>query len=164
MAIEDETKNRTTEDSLTEPMQAAEDEEDVLIPGDPDGAKKVLKELLTGILLYGILVQLIPVWFLADKAAYSRALWLGIIMAVLMALHMYRTLERALDNGAGAQKSVVTNSMLRYLAVIVVLVAVQYTGIGSPVVTFIGIMGLKAGAYMQPFVHKAVKFIRNTKQ
>lgn len=143
---------------------AIEDEDEILIPGDPDGAKKVLKELLIGILLYGILLQLIPVWFLADKAAYSRALWPGIIMAALMALHMYRTLDRALDNGMGAQKSVVTNSMLRYMAAVIVLAAVQYTGIGSPVVTFIGIMGLKAGAYMQPFVHKAVKLISNTKQ
>lgn len=150
MAIEGETENR-----------AAEDEEEILIPGDPEGAKKTLKELLAGILVYGLLLQIIPVWFLADKAVYSRSIWIGIVMAVLMALHMYRTLDRALSNEAGAQKAVVSAGMLRYAAVIVLLVILEYTGIGNPVAAFFGIMGLKAGAYLQPFVHKAVMKIQN---
>ena len=32
-------------------------------------------ELWTGILLWGIVCQLIPVWFLKEKADYSLGLW-----------------------------------------------------------------------------------------
>lgn len=145
MHIEDGTENNITE-------------EEILVPGDPESAQKTLKELLLGIVLYGFLLQMIPIWFLTDKVAYSLALWIGIVTAICMALHMYRTLERALSYTDGAQKTVVVNSLLRYAMAMVVLLIVQYRGIGSPIVTFLGIMGLKAGAYLQPFVHKIVIF------
>ena len=148
MHIEGETENNYTE-------------EEILMPGDPEGAKKTLGELLFGIAVYGVLLQLIPVWFVENKASYSLALWIGIITAGCMAFHMYRTLERALSNIEGAQKSVVANSLLRYVVAIIVILIVQYRGLGSPVVTFLGIMGLKAGAYFQPFVHKAVIFLQS---
>lgn len=146
MHTEGETENNITE-------------EDVLIPGDPEGGKKTLRELFIGIVVYGVLLQVIPVWFVADKVSYSLALWIGIVTAVCMALHMYRTLDRAFSYMQNAQKTVVVNSLLRYAVAIIVLLIVQYRGLGSPVVTFFGIMGLKAGAYLQPFVHKIVIFL-----
>ena len=148
MHTEGETENNITE-------------EEVLMPGDPEGGRKTLIELLVGIVIYGLLLQLIPVWFVADKASYSLAMWIGIVTAICMALHMYRTLERALSYADTAQKTVAVNSMLRYAIAIVVLLIVQYRSLGNPVVTFLGIMGLKAGAYLQPFVHKVVNFLQN---
>lgn len=46
-------------------------------------------ELWTGILLWGIVCQLIPVWFLKEKADYSLGLWLGILLAGASAFHMW---------------------------------------------------------------------------
>lgn len=155
MRIEDETENKSTDIGT---------EEDIPIPGDPESAKKTLLELWMGIIIYGVALEITAVWFFENKAAASVVFWIGIVTALCMAFHMYRILDRALTGAAGAQNTVVrtlsVHSMLRYLAVIVVLVVVQYRGIGSPVVTFFGIMGLKAGAYLQPFVHKAILYFK----
>lgn len=51
-------------------------------------------ELWTGILLWGIVCQLIPVWFLKEKADYSLGLWLGILLAGASAFHMWWALDR----------------------------------------------------------------------
>lgn len=41
-----------------------------------------LPGLVFGIVFYGIVVQLIGVWFVTDKISYSIGLWYGIAIAV----------------------------------------------------------------------------------
>lgn len=60
-------------------------------------------ELWTGILLWGIVCQLIPVWFLKEKADYSLGLWLGILLAGASAFHMWWALDRGLSRGGAAR-------------------------------------------------------------
>ena len=43
-----------------------------------------LPGLVFGIVFYGIVVQLIGVWFVTDKISYSIGLWYGIAIAVGM--------------------------------------------------------------------------------
>ena len=43
---------------------------------------------------------------------------------------------------------------LRYIVVCGIIVALALSGTGNPLTFFAGIMGLKIGAYIQPFVHK----------
>ncbi len=143
-----------------EEKKAAGAMEDMPVPGDPEGAQKTFVELAAGIFAYGILLQAAGVWFFEDKAGAGIAFWIGIFTAFCMAWHMYRTLERALLDERRAQKTLALHSMIRYAVVIAVLVIVQYRQAGSPVVTFFGIMGLKAGAYLQPFVHKAMMYLK----
>ena len=38
---------------------------------------QVLPELILEIFLYGLLVQLVGVWFVEDKLLYSTGLWIG---------------------------------------------------------------------------------------
>ena len=45
-----------------------------------------LPGLVFGIVFYGIVVQLIGVWFVTDKISYSIGLWYGIAIAVGMAV------------------------------------------------------------------------------
>ena len=44
--------------------------------------------------------------------------------------------------------------ILRYLLIAVVLLAVYFLDVGYVLATFLGVMGLKIGAYLQPLTHK----------
>ena len=48
----------------------------------------------------------------------------------------------------------ITANLLRYFVIFVLFAAVAITGIGNPIMVFVGIMGLKIAAYLQPFAHK----------
>lgn len=119
---------------------------------------ETLRELLIGILLWGIVWQAAGVWFVPDKAACSLGLWLGVVTAEICAVHMYRSLDRALDlSEKDAQKYMMSRSMMRYGLIIVVLLILMVTGIGNPLTGFLGVMGLKAAAYLQPLLHKLME-------
>ncbi len=47
----------------------------------------VLPELLAGIGLYGLVVQFAGMWFAADQLQYALGLWIGIILAMGMAVN-----------------------------------------------------------------------------
>lgn len=115
---------------------------------------RALLELDLGILAGGVLCQLIGMWPASQKGLYTAALWLGILLALLGAWHMYRTLERALDLGDGAAKVLVANNLLRYAALCIVLGVVMITDVLNPLVVFLGYMMMKVAAYIQPFTHK----------
>lgn len=115
----------------------------------------VLKELIIGIILFGIVCQIIGAFFTKDQLRYALSLWLGCIGAVAWAIHMYYTLDRALDMDEGnASKAARNGYMIRYGVITLLLGICALSGYINPVVTFLGLMGLKAGAYMQPAVHK----------
>ena len=119
---------------------------------------ETLAELLLGILLWGIFWQAVGVWFVPDKAACSLGLWLGTLTAGICAAHMYRALDRALEfSEKDAQKYVMSRSMMRYGLITAVLLILMVTQIGNPLSCFLGIMGLKAAAYLQPLMHKVFK-------
>lgn len=118
----------------------------------------VLPELIWGILIYGIVVQFTGIWFVNDKLSYSSGLWIGIAMAAGMAVHMAVVLNDAADISAeeAAKKRVIFQSTLRYAVVVVLFFLTAYFRLGNLITLFIGVMGLKAGAYLQPLTHKAI--------
>lgn len=107
-----------------------------------------LFELETGILMYGIAGTVIILFFPA-RVQWLAAWWLGIATAVICAIDMWWALDRGLALGERvATKKVAVHYMLRYLFVAIVLIAGSVTGWCNPLVVFAGIMGLKAGAYL----------------
>ncbi len=116
---------------------------------------KVLPELILGILLYGVLVQIFGVWIAEDKLLYSTGLWIGILLAAGMAIHMAVVIEDAVSLGSSRGK-LITMSLVRYIAVVLVFAGMIYFHLGNPISAFIGVMGLKIAAYAQPFLHKAI--------
>lgn len=119
---------------------------------------ETLLELMVGIFLWGVLWQAAGIWFVSDKMGCSLGLWLGVLTALLCAVHMYRSLDRALDlSEKDAQKYMMSRSMMRYGLIIVVLLTLMVTEAGNPLCCFLGVMGLKAAAYLQPLLHKAMK-------
>ena len=117
-----------------------------------------LPELVLGILLYGIAVELAGVWFVADKVRYTIGLLIGIALAVGMAINMAIVLQDAVDlyGGEHAQGKIIAKSILRYLIVVVVFFVMMKFELGNLYTAFIGVFGLKVAAYMQPLTHKLV--------
>ena len=121
-----------------------------------------LLEMWVGTVLFGVLCQVSVIWFVKDKAGYSIGLWMGITAAVLTILHLSVSLNKALDLGeAGAKKHMVIQNLVRYFVLIVFLGLLMITDFANPLAAFLGLMGVKAGAYMQPFFHRVIGKIRN---
>lgn len=116
---------------------------------------KVLPELVLGIFVYGLVLQFASVWFASDKLKYSIGLWIGILLAAGMAVHIASVIEDAVSIGGGSRLLAV-KSLLRYVIVTVVFFVMMYFDFGNLIGAFLGIMGLKVAAYLQPFIHKFI--------
>lgn len=130
-----------------------------------NSANETLKELIAGIIVYGTIVQ-IPVCFIAtgNLSYLSFGLWIGVVVAVGMAIHMKRSIEDALDLGeAGAAKHMRKMYALRYVVVAIVFGATVYFDVGSPITLLVGVLGLKIGAYLQPYTHKVLLKLKKSK-
>ena len=112
-----------------------------------------LPELVLGIIVYGIVVELAGVWFVTDKLRYTTGLVIGIALAVGMAVNMAIVLRDAVEiyGGEHAQAKIIAKSILRY-----VIVVMMKFNLGNLFTAFIGVLGLKISAYLQPFTHKFV--------
>lgn len=115
-----------------------------------------LPGLVMGIIFYGVAVELIGVWFVSDKWMFTSGLWLGIGVAVGMAIHIATALWDAVDiaDAEHAKKKIIAKSMLRYVLVILAFLLVMVFHLGNVISMFIGVMGLKASAYLQPYLMK----------
>lgn len=124
-----------------------------------------LPGLIAGILVYGVAVELVGVWFVDDKLRYTTGLIIGIALACGMAVNMAVVLVDAVDTyGAeGAQRRIVMKSVLRYIVVVAVFFIMLKWRLGNPIVAFIGVLGLKVSAYLQPLGHKLISRMRGTK-
>lgn len=119
---------------------------------------ETLKELLAGISLFEILAVLAGIWFVDSPVKYVLGILAGAVLALLAAIHMYwsirKNLEVNMDNASAANAYSVKSSMIRYGVILIVFLFFCLTDIAYPLAVFLGIMGLKAGAYLQPFTHK----------
>lgn len=121
-------------------------------------ANQTLAELVIGILCFGVVCQIAGIFFAHAQLAYAVSLWAGIIAAAGMAVHMNHTINKALacDEGT-AEKVTRTSYFLRYGCAMILLGVAAVTGVMNLIVMFLGIMGLKIGAYLQPFTHKLLQ-------
>lgn len=116
-----------------------------------------LPGLVAGILLYGVVVQLIGVWFVENKLGYSIGLWYGIAIAIGMAINMAMVIyDTVTMDGEIANNRSIAKSILRYAIVVVLFFILAYFDLGNLFSAFLGVMGLKVGAYMQPLLHKLI--------
>lgn len=113
---------------------------------------KALPGLVLGIIIYGVLLQVIGMWFVDDRLRYTTGLWIGIGCALLMAVHMAMSIEDAVCLGTegGAKRKIIASAVTRYLVVLVVLAAAFYFRLGMILPAFFGVLGLKISAYLQP--------------
>lgn len=121
-----------------------------------------LPGLVLGIIVYGVLVELCGVWFVSDKLRYTTGLVIGIGLAVGMAVNMAVVLQDAVDvyGEAGAQKRIIAKSALRYIIVVIVFFVMMKWNLGNLITAFVGVLGLKVSAYLQPVAHKFLSKLR----
>ena len=115
---------------------------------------ETVREMWIGMLVWGILCQVIPVWFIEDRLGYSLGLWIGLLLAGASAYHMWWALDRGLDDEGSAQAYIRKLSLLRYAVILVVFGILMVTETANPLSAFLGVMGLKVSAFIQPFLHK----------
>ncbi len=121
----------------------------------PGEINSSLPDLFAGILIFGALAEIIPVWFVNDKAGYTIGLLIGIVTAMFVAWHMAWSLDRAFEFDEGtATKRLQKNSALRYGVQLIVLGILIITEAGNPLSAFLGMWSLKVAAYTAPFTHK----------
>lgn len=123
---------------------------------------RTLAELILGIFLFGVVCQIIisivGIWykpFIQQFFYYSLGLWIGEVLAVIYAFHINRSINIALDQDSDtASKLMRKDSIIRYVALTLILAGLMLTNLVSPLTAFLGVMGLKAGAYMHGLCYK----------
>lgn len=114
----------------------------------------IIREIWGILLVYGVLVQLVGIWFVQDKIRYTSGLWIGVALAGFMIWHMHRGISRALDmDPDGAKKQALKMYSIRILIVCIAVLVLLYLKIGNIIMIFIGMLGLKPAAYIQPVLH-----------
>lgn len=115
-----------------------------------------LFELWTGILAYGVIFEIVLLFF-SRKISYSIGLWIGVLLAVAGAFHMWWSLNRCLDLPAkDAVKNLSTQRIIRYFILVIVVAVLIYTDFANPIFAFCGYMGMKASAYLNPLIHRLI--------
>ena len=113
-----------------------------------------LFDLCVGIILYGIVFQLVLL-VCSRKTAYSLGLWIGVVLAVAGAIHMWWSLDKGMDQASKqAAKTIGTNNLIRYFVLVVVMFVLIYTDFANPIFMFCGYMGMKVSAYLNPWLCK----------
>lgn len=117
-----------------------------------------LPGLVLGIILYGIVIELLGVWFVEDKLRYTTGLLIGIALACGMAVNIAVVLQDSLDSygQSNARQRIMAKALMRYAVVVAVFFVMMKWNLGNLFTAFIGVMGLKVSAYLQSFGHKII--------
>ncbi|MDO4325489.1 MAG: ATP synthase subunit I [bacterium] len=117
--------------------------------------KRLVLEVCTGIVCYNGVLLLAAVC-LRLSSDILLGLILGGILAILAFVHMAAVSDQTLDLKAEepARKKATIHAMLRMVVLIAVLIVTMRVPYFNTVAVVVGILGLKAGAYLQPMIHK----------
>ena len=121
-------------------------------------ARKILNEMMVGLVVWLIPVLIILLIIAHNKVAMTLGvLWGGVWAAVLL-LHMYRHLDIALDMDPKHAQGHVQFAAIKRMFIMAVVIVVSMTAYRyiHPVGTVFGIYGMKISAYLQPMVHKFI--------
>lgn len=113
-----------------------------------------LPGLICGILVYGAVVWAAGIWFVKDGISFTVGLFIGLALAVGMAVHMAWVLRDVVDfaDARRAGGRIIAKSILRYVIVIGVFAWMYISGFGNLIAAFVGLLGLKIAAYMEPVI------------
>lgn len=114
-----------------------------------------LKELLAGVLILGLIEQVLLLIFFEDYLYNAIGLWVGIALMMGLAIHMKRSIEDALGfPEKTAQKYLRSASIKRMSISCIVIGIVLYFDWGNALTILASIFALKLAAYMQPWLHR----------
>ena len=118
---------------------------------------ETLVELVAGILPITLIVGVVGAWIVSEKLKFCISLLIGAMGAVLLAIHIYITIDRGLDMvPEDAGKYAKRNYALRLIFMILVVLCglkLPYLHFGG---IFLGLLTLKASVYLRPLTHKII--------
>ncbi len=115
----------------------------------------IVKELVLGIFAVDLLIAVIGLVFVPQKAVFSLGVLMGFIVAVIMIFSMHSSIEKAMDfEGKGATFQCVKGYIFRTVFLIAGFVVAYLLGMWAVLAYFLGVMSIKAAAYLQPHTKK----------
>jgi|P827metagenome_2_1110787.scaffolds.fasta_scaffold49914_2 hypothetical protein len=113
-----------------------------------------LHEMMIGIAVINIIPAVIAC-FVNDRRGALTGVAIGVATALIFIIHMAVTVDDALClDEKGAVIETRKQMIIRYIFVGVVFALSTYYKIADPIFLMISILTIKAGAYMQPTVHR----------
>jgi mannose/fructose/N-acetylgalactosamine-specific phosphotransferase system component IIC len=113
-----------------------------------------LHEMLVGTVFANCLLAVTAI-FVNDRRSALLAVAIGCATAVIYVIHMAYTVDDALClDEKGAASEMRKQMIIRYLFVCIIAGVSLYFKIADPVFFVISLITIKAGAYLQPTVHK----------
>lgn len=118
-------------------------------------ARKVLKELYIGIVIYALIFALIGIIFMRPIWMYLVSIFVGAFGACFQAYSIYDTLDITLDLSENKAKNfAMFKSMTRLVICLVLMVVAILIHWTAFVGVTIGLLSLKVSAFLNPFVRK----------
>lgn len=115
-------------------------------------------EMWIGEVLYGCVCELAGIWFVSNKPGYTIGLICGMVLAMAGIYHLWWAIDKSFDKEEkDAGKFVGTQYGIRYALLIMTVAILYVTGWGNAFAAFIGYIGMKMAAYLQPFIHKKLR-------
>lgn len=125
----------------------------------------ILLELIIGIILFGVIEQIICLVVSKNYLYNSIGLWSGVALAIFMAIHMKRSIEDSLDlNPEDGVKHMRKSYGTRMAVVAVAVIGILISKLGNPITLVIGILPLKFSAYAQPLIHSVLSRLNNRRK
>ena len=116
---------------------------------------RTLLEMYLGMIFLGLVCQIVGAFLVQNQLRYAASLWFGILLAAVSALHMYRSLDRGLENDENtATKLIFRGYLIRYVSVALILLIIMTTDVLNALVVFMAYMSLKVTALIWPITHK----------
>lgn len=118
-------------------------------------------EIWMGIGLFWLIGELIILFLPIKTLPAASAYLLGAIMSGCSITHIAYVTELTLDmhDQSAAEKHTISRYMMRMVITAAVIVAAYYTSYLNVPALVIGLFGSKAGAYLQPSMHRFLEWI-----
>jgi hypothetical protein len=117
---------------------------------------ETFKALEIGIGCYGLVYLLLGIIIAPNKQSFLYGAILGLVIAYLLSIHLYVTIHKSVDmeeKRATNYTSLMAGARILIMIVAIVL-ALTFPKIFNTLAVFLGILGLKVSAYMEPFISK----------
>lgn len=116
---------------------------------------KTVLSLWIGMVLFGILAEIVGLVLTQEKLVFSIGLWCGIFLQFGITWMMKRDCERAVEMGAEqAEKYIRFRSFLRSLFWFLVMAVAININVISCIGVFFGLFSLKVAALLSPVVFR----------
>ena len=123
-------------------------------------AKDTLYSLILGTVASGVFFGVLGILFFSGaRAAFALGVCLGMVTACSIAVHLYKTIDRALDMAAESAVSYTRRMALLRMGLmgIPVILALLLPDFFHVLGVLLGLLGLKMGAFLQPGILKLIQ-------